>query len=104
MGIEINQFAPAADTLLDHPAAAVARPMRHRRSPALGQWRITNCAPAASTPAGTPTWASSAFGFGPGTFDVSHGPEDEFVEEAALRRVAAVYGLYAAELIAGRAG
>ena len=38
-----------------------------------------------------------AFGFGPGRLEVSHGP-NEYVEEAALRRVAAVYTLFAAKL------
>jgi len=40
-----------------------------------------------------------SFGFGPGRFDVSHGP-DEYVDEVAMRRVAAVYARYAAELLA----
>jgi acetylornithine deacetylase/succinyl-diaminopimelate desuccinylase-like protein len=35
-----------------------------------------------------------AFGYGGGRLDVSHGP-DEFIEEAAMRRCAAVYGLFA---------
>lgn len=39
-----------------------------------------------------------AFGYGPGIFEVSHGP-DEYVEEDALRRVAAVYALAAGELL-----
>ena len=39
-----------------------------------------------------------AFAYGAGRLDVSHGPE-EFVEEAAMRRCAAVYALFAAELL-----
>jgi acetylornithine deacetylase/succinyl-diaminopimelate desuccinylase-like protein len=39
-----------------------------------------------------------AFGYGPGLFEVSHGP-DEYVEEAALHRVAAVYCSYAQRLL-----
>lgn len=39
-----------------------------------------------------------AFGYGPGIFEVSHGP-NEYVEEAALRRVAAVYALFAGQLL-----
>ena len=39
-----------------------------------------------------------AFGYGPGRLDVSHGPE-EFVDETALRRCAAVYGVLAGELL-----
>jgi succinyl-diaminopimelate desuccinylase len=40
-----------------------------------------------------------AYAYGPGRLDVSHGP-DEFVDEAALRRCAAVYALFAGELLA----
>ena len=35
-----------------------------------------------------------AFAYGPGGLDVSHGP-DEFIDEAAMRRCAAVYALFA---------
>ena len=35
-----------------------------------------------------------AFAYGPGGLDVSHGPH-EFVDEAAMRRCAAVYALFA---------
>ena len=37
-----------------------------------------------------------AFAYGAGRLDVSHGP-DEYVDEAAMRRCAAVYALFAAE-------
>jgi succinyl-diaminopimelate desuccinylase len=40
-----------------------------------------------------------AFGYGPGRLDVSHGP-DEHVDEAAVRRCAAVYARYAGEVLA----
>ncbi|MGI5127938.1 M20 family metallopeptidase [Pseudonocardia sp. CA-107938] len=36
-----------------------------------------------------------AFGYGPGRLDVSHGP-GEYIDEAAMRRCAAVYALFAA--------
>lgn len=39
-----------------------------------------------------------AFGFGGGRLDVSHGP-NEYIEEAAMQRVAAVYALYANTLL-----
>jgi acetylornithine deacetylase/succinyl-diaminopimelate desuccinylase-like protein len=39
-----------------------------------------------------------AFAYGPGALEVSHGP-DELVDEAAIRRCAAVYALAAAELL-----
>lgn len=37
-----------------------------------------------------------AFGYGGGRLDISHGP-NEFIDEAAMRRCAAVYALYAAK-------
>lgn len=39
--------------------------------------------------------------YGPGRLEVSHGP-DEFVDEAAMRRCAAVYAIVAGELLADR--
>ncbi|MEJ3653490.1 M20/M25/M40 family metallo-hydrolase [Actinomycetes bacterium KLBMP 9759] len=40
-----------------------------------------------------------AFAYGAGRLDVSHGPE-EYVDEAAMRRCAAAYALFAGELLA----
>jgi succinyl-diaminopimelate desuccinylase len=40
-----------------------------------------------------------AYAYGPGRLDVSHGP-DEYVDEAAMRRCAAVYALFVGELLA----
>lgn len=93
--IQVTQFAPAAETPPDCHAAQV-----------LGQY--------VSDVTGTPAtyemcagcldtrWYSQlgipAFGFGPGLFEVSHGP-DEYVEETALRRVAAVYALFAGQML-----
>ena len=42
-----------------------------------------------------------ALAYGPGRLDVSHGP-DEFIDEAAMRRCAAVYALFPAELLTRR--
>ncbi|MFE0149203.1 M20 family metallopeptidase [Nonomuraea sp. NPDC059007] len=39
-----------------------------------------------------------SFGYGAGRLDVSHGPE-EYIDEAAMRRCATVYALYAANLL-----
>jgi acetylornithine deacetylase/succinyl-diaminopimelate desuccinylase-like protein len=44
-----------------------------------------------------------AYAYGPGRLDVSHGP-DEYVDEGAMRRCAAVYALFAAELLGGGPG
>ena len=38
-----------------------------------------------------------AFGYGGGGLDVAHGP-NEYIEEAAMRRCAAVYALFPAEV------
>ena len=38
-----------------------------------------------------------AFAYGGGRLDVSHGP-DEYIDEAAMRRCAAVYALFAAQI------
>ena len=40
-----------------------------------------------------------AFAYGAGRLDVSHGP-DEYIDEAAMRRCAAVYALFAADAFA----
>ena len=39
-----------------------------------------------------------AFAYGAGRLDVSHGP-DEFIDEAAMRNCAAIYALFAGELL-----
>lgn len=39
-----------------------------------------------------------AFGYGAGRLDVAHGP-DEYIDEAAMRRCAAVYALFSGELL-----
>jgi succinyl-diaminopimelate desuccinylase len=44
-----------------------------------------------------------AYAYGPGRLDVSHGP-DEYVDEAAMRRCAGVYALFAAELLGHGSG
>ena len=40
-----------------------------------------------------------AFAYGAGRLDVSHGPA-EYIDEAEMRRCAAVYALYAGEMLA----
>jgi acetylornithine deacetylase/succinyl-diaminopimelate desuccinylase-like protein len=95
VSIEVSQLAPPADTPMDGPAAMLlgqcvaevtGRPARYEL-----------CAGCLDT-----RWYAQlgipAFGLGPGTFDVSHGPA-EYVEEAALHRVAAIYALFAGQLL-----
>jgi succinyl-diaminopimelate desuccinylase len=38
-----------------------------------------------------------AFAYGAGRMDISHGP-DEYIDETAMRRCAAVYALFAARI------
>ena len=96
VSIEVTQVAPPADT-----------PLRDQTAQVLGECvadvtgspaRYELCAGCLDT-----RWYSQlgipAFGFGAGRFDVSHGP-NEYVEEDALRRVAAVYALFAGQLLA----
>jgi succinyl-diaminopimelate desuccinylase len=96
VSIEITQAAPPADTPLGDPAARLLGDCVTDITQAPARYQL--CAGCLDT-----RWYSQlgipAFGFGPGRFDVSHGP-NEHVEEAALRRVAAVYGLYAPGLFA----
>lgn len=95
VSIEVTQLAPPADTPLTDPAAALLGDCVADISGAPARFEL--CAGCLDT-----RWYAQlgipAFGFGPGRFDVSHGP-DEYVDESAMRRVAAVYGLYAARLL-----
>ncbi|MGI5271656.1 M20 family metallopeptidase [Nonomuraea sp. CA-218870] len=96
VSITTTQSQPSARTAPDHPAAAaLARVVAGvQGAPA----RFEMCAGILEI-----RWYAQlgipAFGFGPGRLDVSHGPE-EYVEEAAMRRCAAVYALYAGDLLA----
>ncbi|MEV4315086.1 M20/M25/M40 family metallo-hydrolase [Actinocrispum sp. NPDC049592] len=93
--IDITQFQPPAGTPADHPAgAALARCAEEVRGE-----------PAAFEMCGgilENRWYDQlgipAFAFGAGRLDVSHGPH-EYVDERELFRVAAVYALYANEML-----
>jgi succinyl-diaminopimelate desuccinylase len=95
---KVTQLAPPAGTPLTDPAAKLLGTCVADITAAPARYEL--CAGCLDT-----RWYSQlgipAFGFGPGRFDVSHGP-DEYVGEAAMRRVAAVYGLYAARLLASQ--
>jgi len=95
VSIQVNQFAPAADTPLDDHAAQVLGRCVADVTGAPARYEL--CAGCLDT-----RWYSAlgipAFGFGAGIFEVSHGP-NEYVEEDALRRVAAVYALFAGQLL-----
>jgi acetylornithine deacetylase/succinyl-diaminopimelate desuccinylase-like protein len=94
VGIDVLQRQPSAGTSAEHPAAgALARcaeavegePPRFELCPGVLETRWY-------AQLGIP-----AFAYGAGRLDVSHGP-GEYIEEAAMRRCAAVYALFAGEL------
>jgi succinyl-diaminopimelate desuccinylase len=90
--IDVLQAQPSGSTDQDHPAArtlagcveAVSGPATFRLCPGVLDTR----------------WYSQlgipAFAYGGGRLDLSHGPH-EYIEEAAMRRCAAVYALFAAD-------
>jgi acetylornithine deacetylase/succinyl-diaminopimelate desuccinylase-like protein len=96
VSVDILQREPSAATDESHPtsvtlarciAQVVGAPPRFELCPGVLETRWY-------AQLGVPAYAH-----GPGRLDVSHGP-DEFVDEAALRRCAAVYALFAGELLA----
>jgi acetylornithine deacetylase/succinyl-diaminopimelate desuccinylase-like protein len=95
VSVEVLQRQPSASTDPDHPAAA-----------ALGRCvaMVEGAAPRFELCPGVleTRWYAQlgipAFAYGPGRLDVSHGP-DEYIEEAAMRRCAAVYALFAADVM-----
>jgi succinyl-diaminopimelate desuccinylase len=95
VSIEVLQSAPAARADVTHPAAvALARCITQVEG---ASPRFELCPGVLET-----RWYSQlgipAFAYGPGRLDVSHGP-DEFIDELAMRRCAAVYALFAGELL-----
>jgi succinyl-diaminopimelate desuccinylase len=93
--IDVLQRAPSASTEETHPAAvALARCIAHVEGTSP---RLEMCPGVLET-----RWYSQlgipAFAYGAGRLDVSHGP-DEFIDEAAMRRCAAVYALFAGEVL-----
>jgi acetylornithine deacetylase/succinyl-diaminopimelate desuccinylase-like protein len=60
-----------------------------------GGWRRCSTRSSACRPLGIP-----AFAYGGGRLDISHGPA-EYIDEAAMRRCAAVYALFAGTVSPG---
>lgn len=93
--IEVTQFQPAARTEASNPAG-VALARCHADVHGTGV-RFAMCAGVLDI-----RWYAQlgipAFGYGAGRLDVSHGPH-EFIDEAEMRRCAAVYALYAHEML-----
>jgi acetylornithine deacetylase/succinyl-diaminopimelate desuccinylase-like protein len=92
--VEVLQAQPSGRTDQDHPAARTLA--RCVESVEGGSARFRLCPGVLDT-----RWYSQlgipAFAYGGGRLDVSHGP-DEYVDEAAMRRCAAVYALFAAQI------
>jgi acetylornithine deacetylase/succinyl-diaminopimelate desuccinylase-like protein len=93
--IDVLQRAPSAATDERHPAArALARCVAAVEA---AEPRFLLCPGVLET-----RWYAQlgipAFAYGPGRLDVSHGP-GEYVDEQALLRCAAVYALFAGELL-----
>jgi succinyl-diaminopimelate desuccinylase len=93
--VDVLQRAPSASTDPGHPAAAAlaacieqveGEPPRFALCPGVLETRWY-------AQLGIP-----AFGYGAGRLDVSHGPE-EYIDEAAMRRCAAVYALFPGALV-----
>jgi succinyl-diaminopimelate desuccinylase len=99
VALEILQAQPGASTPADHPQA---------RALAAAVEAVEGAAPAFELCPGVldTRWYAQlgvpAFAYGGGRLDVSHGP-DEYIEEDALRRCAAVYARFAAGVLS-RAG
>jgi acetylornithine deacetylase/succinyl-diaminopimelate desuccinylase-like protein len=96
VSVEVLQHAPSAGTEETHPTSVtLARCIAEVEGTAP---RFEMCPGVLET-----RWYAQlgipAYAYGAGRLDVSHGP-NEFIDEAAMRRCAAVYALFAGELLA----
>jgi succinyl-diaminopimelate desuccinylase len=92
--IEVLQAQPSGSTDQDHPAARTLAGCVEAVEDGGATFQL--CPGVLDT-----RWYSQlgvpAFAYGGGRLDVSHGP-DEYIEERAMRRCAAVYALFAAQI------
>jgi succinyl-diaminopimelate desuccinylase len=92
--IEVLQEQPSGSTDDEHPAARALANCVEAVEGAAAEFQL--CPGVLDT-----RWYSElgipAFGYGGGGLEVAHGP-NEFIEEAAMHRCAAVYALFAAEI------
>jgi succinyl-diaminopimelate desuccinylase len=92
--IEVLQAQPSGSTDQGHPAAQTLARCVEAIAGADAKFRL--CPGVLDT-----RWYSQlgipAFAYGGGRLDVSHGP-NEYIDEAAMRRCAAVYALFAAQV------
>jgi acetylornithine deacetylase/succinyl-diaminopimelate desuccinylase family protein len=93
--VEVTQFQPSARTEATHPAsAALARCIEEVHGiPAM----FALC-PGVLDVRWYAQLGIPAFGYGAGLLEVSHGP-DEYIDEPEMRRCAAVYALYASDML-----
>lgn len=95
VSVDVIQRQPSAGTDPGHPVA---------RTVAACVAQVEGALPSFDVCPGTldTRWYAQlgipAFGYGAGRLDVSHGP-DEFIDEAAMRRCAVSYALFAAEIL-----
>ena len=92
--IEVLQAQPSASTDQEHPAAQTLGRCVETVERTVPVFQL--CPGVLDT-----RWYSQlgipAFAYGGGRLDISHGP-DEYIDEAAMRRCAAVYALFAAQI------
>ncbi len=95
--VDVLQRAPSASTDPRHPAAAALADAIEQVEGAPPRFEL--CPGVLET-----RWYAQlgipAFGYGAGRLDVSHGPA-EYIDEAAMRRCAAVYALFPSRLARG---
>ena len=85
------QTQPSASTDASHPAALA---LAHCVSAVEGSEPSFEMCPGVLDTRWYSQLGISAFAYGGGRLDVSHGP-DEYIDEGAMRRCAAVYALFA---------
>jgi succinyl-diaminopimelate desuccinylase len=95
VSVDVLQQAPSASTDATHPASlALGRSIEQIEG---ASPRFELCPGVLDT-----RWYAElgipAFAYGAGRLDVAHGP-DEFIDENAMRRCAAIYALFAGELL-----
>jgi len=89
--VEVLQRAPSASTAPSHPAAlALTRVVTEVE----GTAPVVELCPGVLETRWYAAAGIPAFAYGAGRLDVSHGP-DEYIDEAAMRRCAAVYARFA---------
>lgn len=95
ISVYASQFAPAVDT---PPGSRAAQVLGQSVSDITGTAARYELCPGCLDTRWYHQLGIPAFGYGPGRFEVSHGP-NEHVHESALSRVAAVYALFAGRLL-----